>query len=58
LRNVLRNPEKLPLVLANKRVVGRDITGADPFYQGHVWMLLVLSCNRLDGCHGNWLLFL
>ena len=35
----------LPLVLADQRVVGRDIAAAHPFYQGYVGMLLEFSCN-------------
>jgi len=55
LRNVLRNPEDLALVLAHECIVGRDIPGADPFNQGHVRMLLVFAFNLLDGCHGDWM---
>jgi hypothetical protein len=46
---VLRNPEDLPLVLADKRVVRRHIAGADLCYQRHVGMLLVLTRYWLDG---------
>jgi hypothetical protein len=45
LRNVLRNPEDLPLVLAHQRVVRRHIAGADLCYQRHVGMLLFLPGN-------------
>jgi hypothetical protein len=46
---VLRNPEDLPLVLADKRVVRGHIAGADLRYQRHVGMLLVLCRYWLDG---------
>jgi hypothetical protein len=49
LRNVLRNPEDLPLVLADKRVIRGHIAGADLGYQGHIGMLLVLTRYWLDG---------
>jgi hypothetical protein len=55
LRNVLRNPEDLPLVFVNEFVVRRDISAADPLNQGHIGMLLVFACYRLDGRHGGWL---
>jgi hypothetical protein len=55
LRNVLRNPEDLPVVLADQRIVGRDIAAAHPFNQGYVGMRFEFSCNRLDGRHGGWL---
>jgi len=50
LRNVLRNPEELPLVLADQRVIGREIPGANPLYEGDIG---VLFANWLDGRHGN-----
>jgi len=53
LRNVLRDPEDLPVVLADQRIVRRNIPAAYALYQRHVGMLLVLSCNWLDGCHGS-----
>jgi hypothetical protein len=49
LRDVLRNPEELPLVLANQRIVGRCIPCANPFYQGDIGVRLVLSYYGLDG---------
>ena len=55
LRDVLRNPEDLPLILADQRIVSRDITSAYPLDQGYVGVLLVFSCNRLDGRHGSWM---
>jgi hypothetical protein len=41
---VLRNPEDLAVVFADEFIVGRDIAAANPFDQGYVGMLLVLSC--------------
>ena len=55
LRDVLRDTEELPLIFADQRVECRNITSANPFNKGYVGMLLVFSCNRLDGRHGGWL---
>jgi hypothetical protein len=55
LRNVLRNPEDLALVLAYQSVVGRDVACAYLFNQGNVRVLFDLAFNRLDGRHLSWL---
>ena len=55
LRDVLGDAKELALVLADQRIVGRDIAVAHPCDQGYVWMRLELSCYRLDGRHGRWL---
>jgi hypothetical protein len=52
---VLRDPEYLAIVLANEFIVRRDVTLADPVYQGHIRMLLVFACYWLDGRHWGWL---
>ncbi len=49
LRDVLRDPEDLPLVLADQGVVGSDIAAANSCDQRHVGMLLVWCRNWLDG---------
>ena len=55
LRDMLRNPEDLPVVLADQRIVGRNIAAAHPVDQGYVGMRFEFSCNRLDGRHESWL---
>jgi hypothetical protein len=52
---VQRNPENLPLVLANQRIVCGNITTAYPFYQGYVGMLFAFTCYWLDDWHWRWL---
>ncbi len=47
LRDVLRNPEDLPVVLADELVVRRDIAGADPFNKGYVGMRLVFVLQSI-----------
>jgi hypothetical protein len=49
---MLRNPEDLTLILADKFVVGRDIPAPHPLYKGDVGMRLEFTCYRLDGRHG------
>ena len=50
---MLRNPEELPLVLADQRVVGRDIPRANSLDEGDVGVRLVLFCYWFDGRNGN-----
>jgi len=46
LRDVLGDAKELALVLADQRIVGRDIAVAHPCDQGYIWMRL--SCPAID----------